>query len=159
MVWWHGQAWTALADRVAGAGEFAGTMLDWALERQHEATGAFVIDDLEPNRSSFFSACVLEAVGDAWCAALVRGDAAAAGRYEQAWWAGLAFVERLVIDADDAFFTGDPRLLVGGVRATLVSSAVRIDYVGHVLLALAKGLAAIELGGGRQPARLATLGA
>jgi orotate phosphoribosyltransferase/AMMECR1 domain-containing protein len=147
MVWWHGQAWTALADRVPGAGEFAETILAWALERQHETTGAFVIDDLEPNRSSFFSACVLEAVGDAWRGAETRGDAALARRYEQAWLAGMEFVERLVIDADDAYFTRDPQLLVGGVRATLVSSAVRIDYVGHVLLALAKGLHAISASG------------
>jgi orotate phosphoribosyltransferase/AMMECR1 domain-containing protein len=145
MVWWHGQAWTALADRVPGAGEFADRVLDWALERQHETTGAFVIDDLEPNRSSFFSACVLEAVGDAWRRAETRGERATARRYEQAWWAGMRFVERLVIDEDDAYFTRDPSRLVGGVRATLVSSAVRIDYVGHVMLALAKGLSAMAV--------------
>ena len=63
-------------------------------------------------------------------------------RHEQAWEHGMSFIERLVIRAEDAFFSPSPDLAAGGVRATLVSSDVRIDFVGHALLALVKGMRA-----------------
>ena len=34
MVWWHLQAWAALADLVPGADAFARRLAGWALERQ-----------------------------------------------------------------------------------------------------------------------------
>ncbi len=142
MVWWHGQAWAALADQVAGADAFAFELTDWALARQSEASGAFVIDSLPPYRTSFLSACVLEAVAAAWMLADDRGDQARAARYARAWDRGMDFVERLVIHEEDAFFSPAPSRAAGGVRATLASSAVRIDFPGHALLALAKGLQA-----------------
>ena len=140
MVWWHGQAWSVLADRVAGATEFVFELADWALAAQNKSSGAFVISDLEPPRLSFLSACVLEAVGEAWALALRRHDLARAARYEMAWTRGISFVERLVIRQDDAFFSNRPRDAIGGVRPTLRESELRIDYAGHALLALAKGL-------------------
>jgi hypothetical protein len=140
MVWWHSQAWAALATDVSGAGEFAFELIDWALDCQSETSGAFLIDSLPPYRSSFLSSCVLEGVAATWELALDRGDTRRADRYEQAWEQGMRFIERLVIDQEDAFFSPSPRLAAGGVRATLASSDVRIDFVGHALLALVKGL-------------------
>jgi hypothetical protein len=42
----------------------------------------------------------------------------------------------------DAFFCPQRKAAGGGVRATLASSELRIDYAVHALLALAAGLRA-----------------
>jgi hypothetical protein len=139
MVWWHGQGWSALADDVAGAEGFAFELVDWALARQSRASGAFVIESLPPYRVSFLTACVLEAVASVWELAEKRGDRQRAERYADSWRRGMRFVERLVMHERDAFFSPVPERCAGGVRATLVSSHLRIDFTGHALLALAKG--------------------
>ena len=74
MVWWHGRAWSTLADRVPGAGPFAFSLVDWALDRQSETTGAFLVQDVEPARVSILIACVLEGVAAAWRLARSCGD-------------------------------------------------------------------------------------
>jgi orotate phosphoribosyltransferase/AMMECR1 domain-containing protein len=140
MVWWHGEAWSALADRDVNAGPFVFTLVDWALERQSEVSGAFLIHNLEPTRASFGTACVLEGVADAWAQANLIGDRQRAERYGRAWEHGMRFVERLTIRDGDAFFSSNAKAALGGVRATLPSSELRIDYAGHALRALAKGL-------------------
>lgn len=157
MVWWHGQAWHALAGRAghlasgaegagfAGFAGFADELVDWALERQTEDSGAFVIHDLEPPRTSFLTACVLEAVADAWVRAAAAGDVERAARRRVAWERGAAFLDRLTVRRGEAYFSPRPEAAVGGVRATLPSSDLRIDVAGHALIALAKGLRA---GGG-----------
>ena len=142
MVWWHGQAWSALADRVTGAGRFAFTIADWALDRQSDISGAFVIDHLEPARTSFLTACVLEGIADVWALATRRGDARRARRYAEAWRRGMRFVDRLTMREGDAFFSPRPAMVRGGVRETLIGTELRIDVAGHALLALGKGLAA-----------------
>jgi AMMECR1 domain-containing protein len=140
MVWWHGQAWSGLADRVPGAAQFAFELIDWALERQSATSGAFVIQDQKPTRASFLTACVLEGVAEAWALTRRLGDLERAERYGRAWRHGMTFIERLTIRNGDAFFSPHPATALGGVRATLPSSELRIDYAGHALLALAKGL-------------------
>jgi orotate phosphoribosyltransferase len=139
MVWWHGQAWCALSRTDHAYGSFAFELIDWALERQNALTGAFMIHDLEPTRSSFLTACVLEAVADAWALALRLNDVDRAQRYSAAWRRGIAFIERLTLRHGDAFFSASAEMGLGGVRATVVSTELRIDYTGHALLALAKG--------------------
>jgi hypothetical protein len=133
MVWWHGQAWHALAARDERFGHFAGELVDWALDRQSTVSGAFVIHDMAPRRRSFLTACVLEAVADRWG---VTGSP----RYELSWRHGVSFVDLLTLQAGDTFFSPRPDEAVGGVRATLPSSVLRIDMAGHALIALAKGL-------------------
>ncbi len=139
MTWWHAQAWAALHDAVDGARDFLFELADWALHRQSATSGAFVIDYMEPNRASFLTACVLEGIADAWTVALTVGDVARVDRYGTAWHSGMRFLQQLVVRPDDAFFAARPEEFTGGVRPTLVSSAVRIDMVGHTLIALAKG--------------------
>ena len=140
MVWWHGQAWNALAARGEEYGRFAFHLADWAIGRQSTASGAFVIHDMEPARASFLTACVLETVADVWRRARLVGDDERADRYERAWRHGAAFVDSLTFRDSDAFFSAQPAACVGGVRATLPSSELRIDIAGHALVALAKGL-------------------
>lgn len=142
MVWWHGQAWSALAPHDDEFGRFAFELTDWALDRQSASTGAFVIHDMEPGRASFLTACVLEAVADAWRWARLAGDGDRSGRYERAWHRGADFVDVLTLRGDDAFFSARPAACAGGVRATRPSSELRIDVAGHALIALAKGLRA-----------------
>ncbi len=56
----------------------------------------------------------------------------------------MAFLNRLIVREGDDFFSTHPGSAVGAVRATLNSSDIRIDYVGHTLVALAKGVAAMD---------------
>ncbi len=140
MVWWHSQAW--LAAPIPGAQEFGFALVDWALQRQSGHSGAFVIEDVAPYRNSFLTACVLEGVADAWRTAVEIGDVERAARYADAWQRGISFVERLVVRPGDEFFIPGGERARGGVRPTLVSSNLRIDYAGHALLALGKGLSA-----------------
>jgi orotate phosphoribosyltransferase len=147
MVWWHAQAWSALADRRPDFREFAFELVDWAIERQSGTSGAFIVDSMEPQRASFLTACVLEGVAAAWGCAHNTGDLARAERYECAWRGGAAFLGRLVIHEGDSFFSPYQSAAIGGVRPTLVSSLLHIDYAGHAMLALAKGLRAAALKG------------
>jgi orotate phosphoribosyltransferase len=142
MVWWHAQAW--LRCPTPGAREFGFDIVDWALSRQSRLSGAFIIDTVSPYRNSFLTACVLEAVADAWRVAAETGDANRAAQYSAAWQHGITFVESLVLRAGDEFFIPNGRRALGGVRPTLVDSNLRIDYAGHALLALGKGLRAID---------------
>lgn len=142
MVWWHGQAWNALADRDEDFGRFAFELVDWALDRQSLGNGAFVVHNMQPERSSFLTACVLEAVADAWARADSIGDHTRAERYKNSWERGAAFVDLLTIRDDEMYFSAQPAAGVGGVRAILPSSELRIDMAGHALIALAKGLRA-----------------
>ncbi len=142
MVWWHAQAW--LASSVSGGREFGFQLVDWALARHSRVSGAFVIDTAPPYRNSFLTACVLEAVADAWRVAAHIGDAERSARYAAAWRHGMTFLERLVLRAGDEFFMPDGARALGGVRPTLVSANLRVDYAGHALLAMGKGISAMN---------------
>lgn len=142
LVWWHAQAWSALSAGWPEARDFAFELVDWAIDRQTETDGAFVIEGLEPQRASFLTGCVLEAVAEAWNCARKAGDSKRAERYNRSWRLGAAFLERLTVRQNDGFFAVQPEAALGGVRATLVGSDLRIDFAGHALLALAKGLRA-----------------
>ena len=49
-------------------------------------------------------------------------------------------MDRLIIRKEDTFGMRQPHRAVGGIRGSLTSSSVRIDYVAHTLLALVKEL-------------------
>jgi len=143
MVWWHGQAWNSLADRDADFRSFAFELVDWAIERQSKSSGAFIIENLEPQRASFLTGCVLESVADAWSRAIETGDNKRSDRYADSWRSGVAFIERLQFRAADEFFFAQTQSPKGGIRQTLASSTLRVDYSGHSLIAVAKGLRAL----------------
>ena len=113
-----------------------------AIHRQHVETGAFVVDGLQPQRYSFLTACALEGIASALGLAERVGDARRFDRYRSAWQTGVRFLERLVIHDSEAFFSSDPARAVGGVRGTLTSSHLHVDFAAHALLALGKGLRA-----------------
>lgn len=142
IVWWHGQAWSALTSARVDSHAFAFEMVDWAIDRQSECSGAFLVDGMEPRRYSFLTGCVLEAVAEAGSLALKLGENSRYERYAQSWRRGVQFLDSLTIGHIDTFFSGHAAPAAGGVRPTRVSSELRIDYAGHALLALAKGLTA-----------------
>ena len=115
------------------AADLAFLLVDWALDRQLEQSGAF-LTDLDLAGPSFHTAYVAESVAACGSLAAEIGDVARAARYARSCEQALAFMSTLVIQADDLFCMRDPDAL-GGVRLDTASSEVRIDYVSHTLLA------------------------
>ncbi|MDB5072276.1 MAG: Orotate phosphoribosyltransferase [Candidatus Eremiobacteraeota bacterium] len=136
MVWWHTAGWFAWRHRVDAYG-FACELADFALARQHRASGAFLTDYTD--EPAFHTACVLEGIVTAWEYALERGDAERARRCRDAWFEGQRFMETLTYGPDDNYFLRTVPL-DGGVRATPVSANVRTDFVGHAISSLTRGL-------------------
>jgi hypothetical protein len=141
MVFWQTQAWAALYRRTGERcmASFVFELADWALERQLQKNGAFLVD-YAPDGPGFHTACVLEALADAWSVARDAGEREREQRYRNSWVRGMRFVNRLIIREGDRFAMPQPAKCLGGVRESLVSSTVRIDFVAHTLLALLKGL-------------------
>lgn len=146
MVGWQTQAWSAIhcgtgrSDQAAFVFELA----DWALDRQHEASGGF-ITEMHSHGYSFHSAFIAEGIADAWRVALRAGDISRAGRYEHSCRNAMRLLSRLMIRSEDTFCMPDPDQALGGVRGSLASSDVRIDHVSHTLLALLKSMANLGL--------------
>lgn len=67
MVGWQTQGWAAVHDltRDPEQAEFVFEIADWALDWQHERTGAF-ITDLSPSGPSFHTAFLAEGIAAAW---------------------------------------------------------------------------------------------
>ncbi len=118
---------------------------DWCLTHQVEATGAF-LTDLAPGGPTFHTAFVAEGIADAWEVALACDEQERARRYGAAWWSAMRFARQLIVQPADVPCLADPDRAVGGVRGSLTSSTIRIDYVSHLAIALAKGLGLAEAG-------------
>ncbi|HVE84005.1 MAG TPA: AMMECR1 domain-containing protein [Myxococcales bacterium] len=127
----------ALADR-------AFEIADWALGFQNKKTGGF-LNDHQSDTPGYTTGVYLEAVAAARELASTRGDAERRRRYDAACERGVAFLDRLVYQDRDRVLLPNPAWAVGGVRASLDASEVRIDFVQHALAAL------LGLGGGLNP--------
>ncbi|WP_344092719.1 AMMECR1 domain-containing protein [Microbacterium deminutum] len=142
MVGWHPQAWRQVWEagrRSPALPEFVRELVDWALLRQHHRSGAF-LTDLNLTGPSFHTAFVMEGVADAARLMVVIGDETTAGAYMRAWRRGFLLLDRLIIRDSDTFCMQDPITAVGGVRATLTSAQVRVDFVSHAVQAIVKAL-------------------
>jgi orotate phosphoribosyltransferase len=140
MVWWHTAGWYAWRHRI-DAYAFTCELTEFALARQHRASGAFLTDYTD--EPAFHTACVLEGVVTAWAYALERGDARFAERCRDAWFEGQRFMETLTYaPGDDYFLRGVS--LDGGVRATPTSANIRTDFVAHAITSLARGLRLVD---------------
>jgi hypothetical protein len=140
---WQMQVWARFS-RLANDrryADFVFELADWALSRQLECNGAF-LTDLHPTGPSFHTAFVAEGIADAWALAIELGEGWRAARYERSWERATQFVSRLVIGPEDGPCLADAARGVGGVRGTLDTSFVRVDFVSHALVALVRGLAA-----------------
>jgi hypothetical protein len=119
---------------------FAFDLVEWALARQVEKTGAFLVD-LAPWAPSFHTAYVGEAVAACWRLAIESGSERMADACANSWWRAMEFTDQLVIGPQDLFLMKD-RTGRGGVRMSYASSEIRSDFVGHALQALVDGAAA-----------------
>lgn len=142
MIGWHPQAWLRAWQagwRSNDAVALVRRMADWAMKNQHGKGGAF-LTDMNKTGPSFHTALVMEGMADA--AALLRasGDRPAANACMESWKRGAAFMDRLIIRKEDTFCMSDPQRAIGGVRSTLTSTQVRIDFVSHTVQAIVKGL-------------------
>jgi hypothetical protein len=148
MVGWHTQAWTALHEftRSDEHAAFVFEMADWALDRQHVRTGAF-LSDLSPEGPSFHTAFLAEGIAAAWLLAIRVRDAGRADKYARSCNRALRFMDELIILPEDTYCMPDPVRARGGVRGTLTSSGVRIDYVSHTLMAYLNAIAAARAAG------------
>ncbi len=140
MVWWHIAGWNAWRHAV-DAYPFVCELADFALARQHRASGAFLTDYTD--EPAFHTACVLEGIATASELALERGDAQRAARYRDSWLEGQRFMETLTYAPGDGWFHRAVSL-DGGVRATPSSANVRTDFVGHAIASLVPGLRLLD---------------
>ena len=69
------------------------------------------------------------------------GDSARAARYARSSHEALRFMEKLIIYPEDGFCLHNPARAMGGVRCSLITSLVRIDFVSHTLMAFVRSLA------------------
>ncbi|MFL6260773.1 MAG: AMMECR1 domain-containing protein [Thermoanaerobaculia bacterium] len=140
MVGWQTRSWTAL-HALTGNPEHAAFVFeiaDWALDWQHERTGAF-LTDLHEAGPSFHTAFLIEGIADAWALALELGDGRRAEAYERSWREAVRFLDQLIIRREDTFCMVNAERALGGVRSSRANSDVRIDFVSHTLLALMQG--------------------
>ena len=136
MTWWHAAGWYAWRHALDTYG-FVCELADFAVARQHRATGAFLTDYTD--EPSFHTACVLEGIVTAWEYALDRNDDERIERYRAAWLDGQRFMETLTYGPHDNYFLRAVPL-DGAVRATPTSANVRTDFIAHAILSLERGL-------------------
>jgi len=142
MTWWHTAGWHAWRHAL-DTYAFVTELADFAVARQHRATGAFLTDYTD--EPSFHTACVLEGIVTAWEFARERNDTARAERYRGAWLDGQRFMETLTYGPNDNYFLRAVPL-DGAVRATPTSANIRSDFMGHAILSLERGLRLLEPG-------------
>ena len=142
MVGWQTQAWAAIHALTEDPehAAFVFEMADYAVDRQQERTGAFVTE-LSPTGPSFHAAFLAEGMAAAWALARRTGDAARATRYAHSCHEALRFMTKLMLYPEDGFCLHDPGRAIGGVRCSLITSSVRIDFVSHTLMAFVRSLA------------------
>jgi orotate phosphoribosyltransferase/AMMECR1 domain-containing protein len=114
---------------------FAYEVADWALQFQSRKTGAF-LNDHQPDSPGATTALYLEGLAAVRAAAEAEGSAVRERRYRSACEHALRFLDRLVYQPRDAPVLPNPAWAIGGVRTSLTSSDVRIDYVHHALAAI-----------------------
>ncbi|HZD93898.1 MAG TPA: hypothetical protein VE133_06560, partial [Candidatus Sulfotelmatobacter sp.] len=122
--WWQVRRDRVFSDLVFEIG-------DWVLQYQQEKSGAFVSED-QPDTPGYTSALYLEGIA----AALPLAEAMDAVRYERYWAAyfqGLRFLQRITIQPGHAPVLPNTDYAIGGLRMSLDSSFVRIDFVQHGL--------------------------
>ncbi|MGH8907593.1 MAG: AMMECR1 domain-containing protein [Egibacteraceae bacterium] len=134
---WLPQAYAAWGSLLADAAltAFAYEVADWALQFQSRGTGAF-LNDHQSDSPGATTALYLEGLAAVWAAAEAEADAAGQRRYRSACERALRFLDRLVYQERDASVLPNPDWAIGGLRTSLTSSDVRIDYVHHALSAV-----------------------
>ncbi|HWF06384.1 MAG TPA: AMMECR1 domain-containing protein [Candidatus Angelobacter sp.] len=116
--WWQIQPDPEFANLVFEIG-------DWVLEFQSEKDGSFLTGH-QSDTPGFTSAVYLEGLG---AAAGISKDA----KYRAACMRGMQFLNRLTIQPGHAPVLPNSDLAIGGLRQSLYTSFVRLDFVQHAL--------------------------
>ncbi len=116
-----------LRDQVLTA--FAYEVADWALQFQSAKTGAF-LNDHQSDSPGATTALYMEGLA----ALSVRSpDRTSATRYRSSCERALSFLDQLVYQERDAPVLTNPPQALGGLRRSLTSGTVYVDYVHHAL--------------------------
>ena len=126
--WWKATGNLVFADLVFEIG-------DWILQYQQEKTGAF-INDHQSDTPGYTTALYLEgiAVGVKLAASLNNDERHR--RYLESLTRGFKFLDRLVIQQRDSSLLPNAEFAIGGLRQSLYSSEIRVDFVQHSLSAI-----------------------
>jgi orotate phosphoribosyltransferase len=116
--WWQIQPDPEFANLVFEIG-------DWILEFQSKKNGSFMTSH-QSDTPGFTTAVYLEGIG---AAAAISSH----GRYLDAYRRGMQFLNHLTIQPSHASVLPNSELAVGGLRQSLYSSFVRLDFVQHAL--------------------------
>ncbi|HEY2495751.1 MAG TPA: AMMECR1 domain-containing protein [Candidatus Angelobacter sp.] len=135
--------------RIQSEPEFAALVYeigDWILEFQNEKTGGFLTGH-QSDTPGFSTALYLEGIG---AAAVISGQ----GKYRDAYMHGMQFLDRLTIKLSHASVLPNSELAMGGLRQSLYTSFVRLDFVQHALSSVLEQYS--SLAAGRSPALTST---
>lgn len=125
--WWHLRPDPAFSELVFEIAE-------WILQYQQQKSGGFLSDD-QPDSLGYTTAIYLEGVGAA--ARLAEAiDPERHRRYLAAYCQGLRFLYRITIQPGHASVLPNTEYAIGGLRMSLESSFVRVDFVQHGLSAV-----------------------
>lgn len=129
---WGSAAWLMLAYAEAGHDDFAFEIADWLLSFQSQREGGWW-NDHQPDAPGALAAVYLEGLAGG---PLRKATGARRKRYLAAAERGLRFLDRLVYLPCDAALLPNPDWALGGVRGSLTSGEVRLDFVQHALSAM-----------------------
>jgi hypothetical protein len=129
---WGSAAWLMLAYAEGGHPDFAFEIADWVLTFQSQREGGWW-NDHQPDAPGALAAVYLEGLAGG---PLQKATGARRKRYLAAAERGLGFLDRLIYLPCDAPLLPNPDWALGGVRGSLTSGEVRIDFVQHALSAM-----------------------
>lgn len=118
-----------------GAMRFARVIIKAQHTREKESQPDWDGGYYKPPRSAP-TATRMEGLDSAYALASDYGLAAEAGQIRKAIDRGTGFLLRIQIGPEIAVYCQDPEKSLGGVRESLASSSIRIDYVQHTISAL-----------------------
>lgn len=139
---WQAQVWDLVGKVTGDVSHYQTTLelCEWMVERQLSVDGSF-LTDMGTAGPGFHTAFVAEGIAAGIHAASVLGDETRVKRFCDSWQAAMSFCDRLVFRRCDTYWTPEPTAVLGAIRATPYSSALRVDFTSHTLQALVNGLA------------------
>lgn len=124
--------------------DFAFEIGDWILQFQLEKNGGFVTDQ-QSDGPGYTTALYLEGLSAGLAFARRVNDDARASKYWHACQKGFEFLRSLTIRPEHESVLPNATYAIGGLRADLMSSEIRTDFVQHSLSAALELLPQFEL--------------
>ncbi len=139
---WQAQVWDLVATLTGDASHYETTLelCEWMADRQVSVDGSF-LTDMGTQGPGFHTAFAAEGIAAGIHAASALDEDARAKRLRDSWHAAMSFCDQLLFRRCDTYWTPEPTMVLGGIRATPYSTALRVDFTSHTLQALLNGLA------------------